>query len=45
MNGSTAFSLKAPLDGWRKQPQAAEISAEEFGRHWADARRVLGDPA
>lgn len=32
----------APLDGWQTQPQAAEISAEEFEQLWADARRILG---
>ncbi|WP_176986052.1 hypothetical protein [Streptomyces sp. 2231.1] len=35
----------APLDGWQMQPQAAEISAEEFEQLWADTRRVLGGPA
>ncbi|MFF3340407.1 hypothetical protein [Streptomyces flavidovirens] len=32
------------LDGWQDQPQAAEISAEEFERLWVGARRVLGAP-
>ncbi|MFV5995856.1 hypothetical protein ACNPQM_26390 [Streptomyces sp. NPDC056231] len=29
------------LDGWQDQPQAAEISAEEFEHLWAEARRTL----
>lgn len=29
------------LDGWREQPHAREISAREFDRLWADARRTL----
>ncbi|MEL7992254.1 hypothetical protein ACWGR3_23735 [Streptomyces albidoflavus] len=32
----------APLDGWQDQPGAAEITAEEFERLWAQARRVRG---
>ncbi|ROP55951.1 hypothetical protein [Streptomyces sp. PanSC9] len=36
---------EAPLDGWQTQPQAAEISTEEFEQLWADARRTLGGPA
>ncbi|MEV6044167.1 hypothetical protein [Streptomyces xanthochromogenes] len=32
-------------DGWQDQSQAAEISAEEFDRLWAEARRALGDAA
>jgi hypothetical protein len=32
------------LDGWETQPGAAEVSAEEFERLWADARRALGGP-
>ncbi|WP_241269273.1 hypothetical protein [Streptomyces chrestomyceticus] len=36
---------EGPVDGWRNQPHTAEISAEELERQWADARRVLGDPA
>ncbi|WP_285438120.1 hypothetical protein [Streptomyces sp. ISL-98] len=33
-------------DGGRRpdQPQAAEISAEEFEQLWAEARRILGLP-
>lgn len=26
---------EGPMDGWQGQPQAAEISAEEFERRWA----------
>ncbi|MFI7345303.1 hypothetical protein ACIBSR_03395 [Streptomyces sp. NPDC049936] len=33
------------MDGWRNQPQAAEISVEEFERLWAEARRTLGGSA
>jgi hypothetical protein len=33
------------MNGWRDQPQAAEISAEEFERLWAEARRALGSSA
>jgi hypothetical protein len=33
------------LDGWRDQPRAAEISAEEFERTWTEARRTLGGSA
>ncbi|WP_406727401.1 hypothetical protein WJ438_26105 [Streptomyces sp. GD-15H] len=29
------------LDGWQDQPQAAEISAEEFEHLWTEARRTL----
>lgn len=29
------------LDGWREQPHSNEISAREFGRLWAEARRTL----
>lgn len=29
------------LDGWREQPHTNEISAQEFGRLWAEARRAL----
>ncbi|WP_327748094.1 hypothetical protein [Streptomyces europaeiscabiei] len=36
---------EGPMDGWQDQPQAAEISAEEFDRLWAEARRALGDSA
>lgn len=32
------------LDGWQEQPHANEISAEEFDRLWAEARRTL-DPS
>lgn len=31
----------AVLEGWRDQPRAAEISAEEFERLWVEARRDL----
>ncbi|MGW5612141.1 hypothetical protein ACWEWI_40220 [Streptomyces sp. NPDC003753] len=34
---------EGPVDGWQDQPEAAEISAEEFERLWTEARRVLGD--
>ncbi|MFD0417690.1 hypothetical protein [Streptomyces sp. NPDC127108] len=30
------------VDGWQDQPQAVEVSAEEFERLWAEARRALG---
>ncbi|MGW6855975.1 hypothetical protein [Streptomyces xanthophaeus] len=30
------------LDGWQDQPQAAELSAEEFERLWVEARGFLG---
>ncbi|MFF8401779.1 hypothetical protein ACF06P_09120, partial [Streptomyces sp. NPDC015684] len=43
-NRSTALA-DAPSDGRQTQPQAAEISAEEFEQVWAEARRVLGGPA
>jgi hypothetical protein len=33
------------LDGWQDQPQAAEISAEEFERLWAAARQALDGSA
>ncbi|AXB44167.1 hypothetical protein [Amycolatopsis albispora] len=33
---------EAPLDGWRDQPRAAEISAAEFEHRWIEARRILG---
>ncbi|MBB5938616.1 hypothetical protein [Streptomyces zagrosensis] len=36
---------EGPMDGWQGQPQAAEISAEEFERLWAEARLALGDSA
>jgi len=36
---------EGPLDGWKNQLQAAEVSGEEFERLWADARRALGDSA
>jgi len=36
---------EGPLDGWKDQRRAAEISVEEFERLWADARRALGDSA
>ncbi|MFI5628991.1 hypothetical protein ACIA8E_06340 [Streptomyces sp. NPDC051664] len=29
------------LDGWQEAPHASEISAEEFERLWAEARRTL----
>ena len=32
---------EGPMDGWQDQPQAAEISAEEFERLWVEARRTL----
>ncbi len=32
---------EAVLSGWQDQPQAAEISAEEFESLWAEARRIL----
>jgi hypothetical protein len=37
--------VEGPMDGWQDQPQAAEISAEEFERRWTEARRTLGDSA
>ncbi|MFF7770399.1 hypothetical protein ACIPIU_00305 [Streptomyces massasporeus] len=33
------------VDGWRNQPQAAEISAADFERLWVEARRALGNSA
>ncbi|MEU6485903.1 hypothetical protein [Streptomyces sp. NPDC046887] len=34
---------EAPVaDGWQGRPEAAEVSAEEFERLWAEARRALG---
>ncbi|MFF3639067.1 hypothetical protein [Streptomyces sp. NPDC002250] len=36
---------EGPVDGWQDQPHAAEISAEEFERLWAEARRTHGDSA
>ncbi|MER5521476.1 hypothetical protein [Streptomyces sp. NPDC002763] len=36
---------EGPMDGWRDQPQADEISAEEFERLWTEARRALGNSA
>jgi hypothetical protein len=33
------------MDGWQDQPQAAEITVEEFERLWTEARRALGDSA
>ncbi|WP_413758552.1 hypothetical protein [Streptomyces sp. MMBL 11-3] len=33
------------LDSWQDQPQAVEISAEEFERLWVEARRALGGSA
>ncbi|MFD8780346.1 hypothetical protein [Streptomyces sp. NPDC059916] len=36
---------EGPVEGWQDQPEAAEISAEEFERLWTEARRVLGDSA
>ncbi|MGW4200945.1 hypothetical protein [Streptomyces sp. NPDC004726] len=36
---------EGPVDGWQDQPQAAEISAEQFERLWAEARRTLGTSA
>jgi hypothetical protein len=36
---------EGPMDGWQDQPQAAEITAEEFERLWTEARRALGDSA
>ncbi|MFD9880994.1 hypothetical protein ACFWZT_05980 [Streptomyces alboflavus] len=36
---------EGPLDGWQDQPRAAEISAEEFERLWAEARQALGGSA
>ncbi|MFE7445745.1 hypothetical protein ACFU7X_35455 [Streptomyces chartreusis] len=36
---------KGPVDGWEDQPEAAEISAEEFERLWIEARRALGNSA
>ncbi|KOU09242.1 hypothetical protein ADK86_01735 [Streptomyces sp. NRRL F-5755] len=32
---------EGPLDGWQDQPHAAELTAEEFDRLWAVARRTL----
>lgn len=34
---------EGPMDGWQDQPEAAEISSEEFERVWTEARQVLGD--
>ncbi|MER5563851.1 hypothetical protein ABT071_35270 [Streptomyces sp. NPDC002506] len=34
---------EGPMGGWQDQPEAAEISAEEFDRVWTEARQVLGD--
>jgi hypothetical protein len=31
------------MDGWQNQPQAAEISAEEFEQLRVEARRTLGE--
>jgi len=31
------------LDGWQDEPQAAEISVEEFEQLWAEARRTLDE--
>ncbi|MFE0256334.1 hypothetical protein [Streptomyces sp. NPDC059010] len=36
---------EGPMEGWQDQPQAAEISAEEFERLWGEARQALGDKA
>ncbi|MFH8738330.1 hypothetical protein [Streptomyces sp. NPDC017964] len=36
---------EGPMDGWQDQPEAAEISAEEFERLWTEARRALGGSA
>ncbi len=37
---------EGPLDGWQDHhPRAAEISAEEFERLWAEARQSLGGSA
>jgi len=36
---------EGPMDGWQDQPQAAEISAEEFEQRWTEARRTLGESA
>ncbi|MFJ8555091.1 hypothetical protein [Streptomyces sp. NPDC093676] len=36
---------EGPVDGWKDQPEAAEISVDEFERLWTEARRVLGDSA
>ncbi|GHH57780.1 hypothetical protein [Streptomyces candidus] len=33
------------MDCWQDQPQAAEISAEQFERLWAEARRALAESA
>jgi hypothetical protein len=34
---------EGPMEGWRGEPRAAEISAEEFERLWSESRRALGD--
>ncbi|MFC8450117.1 hypothetical protein [Kitasatospora sp. NPDC057223] len=34
---------EGPMDGWQDQPQAVEVSAEDFEQLWAAARRALGD--
>ncbi|MFF1409206.1 hypothetical protein ACFVX6_05305 [Streptomyces sp. NPDC058289] len=44
-DGQYGILAEGPLDGWRDQPEAAEISEEEFERLWADARRCLGGSA
>ncbi|MFJ6651136.1 hypothetical protein ACIQPS_36650 [Streptomyces sp. NPDC091290] len=36
---------EGPMDGWEDQPEAAEISAEEFERLWTEARQALGKSA
>ncbi|MEU9197852.1 hypothetical protein [Streptomyces hundungensis] len=36
---------EGPMEGWQGQPEAAEISEEEFARLWIEARRALGDSA
>ncbi|MGW7513090.1 hypothetical protein ACWGJ0_35975 [Streptomyces massasporeus] len=36
---------EGPLDGWQNQPQAAEISEDEFELLWTEARQTLGASA
>lgn len=39
------YNAAGPMDNWQDQPEAAEISAEEFERLWTEARRALGNSA
>ncbi|WP_237492226.1 hypothetical protein [Streptomyces sp. YIM 132580] len=43
--GQFGVLAEGPMDGWQNQPQAAEVSVEEFVRLWTEARRTLGDSA